>query len=264
MRKSFELHHDRTKLTPHSEAFDELGTIDVGEGDDKRTFQAFKGVLAFYSGYFDGAFNGRFVEARAGAVKLPTEDPLIFEIFLHWTNTRRFYESTLDPAVLLSFDTIAALWIFGDAHEIPMLQNEVVDVFVLKLRGTMIRPERETIDFIWENTPEGSALQRLVIDFVSMLIESKMPTVERERCWRFERSGAARAASTAWYVEGETDANDFLHQRPPLNPKPRQWQAYGVSRCRWHAHGDGEKCGEDSQEGVSATQWVICMPVVID
>ncbi|TKA82640.1 hypothetical protein B0A55_00736 [Friedmanniomyces simplex] len=205
---------------PSSTDLDTLVTVNVGKGESQRTFQAHKGVLAFYSGYFDTALNGRFREATDGAGKLTTEDPTSFDIFLRWAYTRRFRESPLDPTVL----------------------NAVIGIFALKLRGPMLRPERDTIDCIWENSLPGTALRKLVIDFVSMLVESVMPLLERLRSGSWSSRGLATQACTLWYVEGETDINDFLHERPPLNPKTRQWEAYGIDRCRWHVHEGRESC----------------------
>ena len=88
------------RLTCNREAFDTIIEVQVGTGDDKRTFEVFKGVLCFYSGYFQAALNGRFAEAHVHIVKLPTEEPLIFELFRYWIHTRRFFEPVLEPHLL--------------------------------------------------------------------------------------------------------------------------------------------------------------------
>ncbi|KAK3110491.1 hypothetical protein LTR53_015161, partial [Teratosphaeriaceae sp. CCFEE 6253] len=66
---------------PPAEAFDTLVEISAGERPYESTFQAPRGVLSFYGGYFEAAFNGRFIEAGEGAVHLETEGPLLCEIF---------------------------------------------------------------------------------------------------------------------------------------------------------------------------------------
>lgn len=149
--------------------FDTLIHLEIGTGDSKRTFEALKGVLCFYSGYFNAALNGRFREATDYAVTMPTEDPLIFDLFLHWIHTRRFFESTLEPTVLLDYATLAKLWVFGDAHHVPLLQNVVSDILTEKMFNTATAPEAEVIDYIYNNTAEGSQLREDLLDNLRQL-----------------------------------------------------------------------------------------------
>ncbi len=55
------------------DAFDCIVHIDVGE--KRRRFEAHRGVISFYSGYFDRAFNGDFAEAASGELTMKSEDP---------------------------------------------------------------------------------------------------------------------------------------------------------------------------------------------
>ncbi|KAK4896986.1 hypothetical protein LTR27_005233 [Elasticomyces elasticus] len=220
---SRDLHHPSSVL-------DTLVDVEVGEGEEKRTFQAHKGLLAFYSSYFEAALNGRFLEANNGVVKLTTEDPATFDLFLLWAHTRRFlHDSDLEPTLMVSYFELAALWVFGDAHEtLPVFQDE--------------RPDAETIDFIWDNTPPSATLRRLLIDFVSMLLDT--PQDQRDRSARWIESGVEQEASTEWYSEGSTNIKDFMETRPPSSTNMRQWKAYGSPPCRWHIHAQGGKCAE--------------------
>ena len=43
--------------TPLRDLFDTLIRIEVGTGEDKRTIEVFKGVLCFYSGYFNASLS---------------------------------------------------------------------------------------------------------------------------------------------------------------------------------------------------------------
>ncbi|KAK5696700.1 hypothetical protein LTR97_008004 [Elasticomyces elasticus] len=238
---SRDLHHPSSVL-------DTLVDVEVGEGEEKRTFQAHKGLLAFYSSYFEAALNGRFLEANNGIVKITTEDPATFELFLLWAHTRRFlHDSDLQPTLMVSYFELAALWVFGDAHEIlPVFQDEVIDLFVLKLQGTPERPDTETIEFIWNNTPPSATLRRLLIDFVSMLLETSQD--QRDRSARWIESGLEQEASTEWYSEGSTDINDFIQTRLRSSTYRRQWEAYGFPPCRWHIHPEGGTCAVNTQE----------------
>lgn len=114
-------------------------------------FHLVKAFLCFYSGYFNSLFHSAFREADEGSVTLPTEDPYIFVLFSHWILTRRFYHSTqsaLEPYEMLSFATLAKLWVFGDAHEVPLLQNTVIDALAVKIMTLGWIPTPSVLDFI--------------------------------------------------------------------------------------------------------------------
>ncbi|KAK4546525.1 hypothetical protein LTR36_001742 [Oleoguttula mirabilis] len=104
---------------PTKEMFDTMVRIRVGKGDTQEEFEAHRGVLCYYSGYFQRAFNGKFAEAQEGEVTLPTEDPAVFEVFLYWLYNKRFSPNS----ELLESTTICKLWIFGDAHNMPFLPD---------------------------------------------------------------------------------------------------------------------------------------------
>lgn len=107
-------------LTADSEMFDEMVRIIVGE--QQKRFEVHKGVITFYSGYFDKAFNGGFAEAAAKEVVLKAEDPKIVDFVRYWIYRQRFTPHTGElETKKLGLTDIAKLWIFGDAHEIPML-----------------------------------------------------------------------------------------------------------------------------------------------
>ena len=140
--------------------------IKVSEGDDQKCFEVHKGVISFYSGYFERALKGSFIEAQKGEVTLPTEDPAVFDLFQYWLYTKRFLpDMTAEEPGELDWNVLCGLWVFGDAHEIPLLQNTVADKLVEKMINTDIVPINE-ITFIYDDTTEGSQLRALVIDLI--------------------------------------------------------------------------------------------------
>jgi hypothetical protein len=226
-----------------NETSDDFVNITVGAPDEEqRSFRASKAILSFYSGYFDAALNGRFREAADG-VSLTTEDPPTFEIFLHWINTRRFYESTLDPVILLGYDTMAKLWVFGDAQDVPLLQNETIDTFHQKLKCTHNRPDIDTIDYIWSNTPPNAKLRVLIVDLFSLVLEK--PHMDAMRRQMERTTGKFSQASEEWYQD-ETDIDEYMDEylNARRNPRPGQWAPYESDPCRWHVHEAGVTCAE--------------------
>lgn len=71
--------------------YDEMSRIKVGTGDVSKTFEVYKGVLKFYSGYFKASIakieSGRFAESKDGVITLPEEDPSAFEALKGWSFT---------------------------------------------------------------------------------------------------------------------------------------------------------------------------------
>lgn len=214
--------------------FDTHITIEVGTGEDKRTFRVFKGVLCFYSGYFNAALNGRFIEAQQHAVKLETEDPKIFDMFRHWIHNRCFFESTLAPSRLLSFRLIAGLWIFGDAHEVPMLQNEVVNVMIQKIQESLSFPSIDDLIYINENTVESSTLRSLLADILLVLYA-------KELVWASLDPDRPDELFPGGNLQGTQQplAPMRLVRRFGLSYKQLQLPGW---YCKGHVHSDGVQC----------------------
>lgn len=127
----------------------------------KQTFHIFAGLLRFYSGYFNGCLNHTsiFTEATTHHISLPTEDPRIFSLFAHWIQTRTFFpSSTLDPILLMEWDTLIDLWIFADRRDVPLLGKEVIEMMGRKMRCNKCLMPVEAQCRILEETLPGSAL----------------------------------------------------------------------------------------------------------
>lgn len=139
-------------------------TDDNESNDGARTFEVFQGVLCFYSGYFEAMFSHPWQEGQHQSMQLRTEDPYIVDFFVHGIHTRHFYDSTLEPYLLMDYLTLSRIRIFADAHDIPMLQNEVMDLLQQKLRCTVSFFSTEEIEYIIETTNPNAELRQLVID----------------------------------------------------------------------------------------------------
>lgn len=202
--------------------------------------------MRFYSGYFDAALNGRFKEGNENIVRLTSEDTQVFELFVNYIHTRHFYESTLAPSQLLSFEILARMWVFGDAHDVPLLQNAVVDIWKIKASDNRVTqaeakifPGEDTIDYVFENTMPGATLQELLIDLVGIVIE--VPWTRHVKSMNFYPE-----MGRAWYVEGSTDLHDVLRKHDLMRPLMVQFSRYPV--CHWHVHESGVNCFTDDTE----------------
>lgn len=203
--------------------FDTLVRIEVGTGEEKRTFEVYKGVLCFYSDYFNAALRGRFVEAQENIARLPTEDATIFDYFCTWIHKRYFFESTLAPFMLFPFDSLLKLWVFGDAHDVPMLQNEAGDMILRKIVDSRNFPSAEDLCYVCDSTLEDTPLRNLLTYMFEAICgrELKWSSLDSEgRMMTMERSGELLMP---WKAKIRTLPSSVYH-------------------CTWHVHEDGAKC----------------------
>ena len=134
------------------------------------------------------------------------------------------------PSILLDFDTITALWVFGDAHDVPLLQNAVADIYVEKVLWHKHVPTREDIEVVFNNTTVNAQLRRLLIDSIRSLPGTEV---------------------TAWDWDGQDDAytverlDHAVKHVVSIGPK---WQRPGsigwLKPCEYHVHEPGASCLE--------------------
>ena len=155
------------QILSNSTAFGKIVEVKVGKELDTNSFWLHEGVVSFYSGYFDKAFNGHFKEAQTGLVQLPDSKPSIFEMVQYWMYNRRFQQN-LDGDRSVIGDNLIDLWIFGDSHDIPLLQNAAVDALHAKVLQTLLIPGYQ-VHYIYDNTLAGARLRHHFIDVVGKL-----------------------------------------------------------------------------------------------
>ncbi|CAD0023988.1 unnamed protein product [Aureobasidium pullulans] len=135
-------------------------------GPEGREFLVHKGVLCHYSEYFRGALSGSFKEGLEGAVPMPQEDPYLFEIVVSWCYTRKLQDMADKAGSEMDYLDLINLWIFGDKHIIPALQDAVMDAFMQKNAAVKHIPSCYILH-IYENTMPRSQMRRVVIDLVA-------------------------------------------------------------------------------------------------
>ncbi|KAL8727409.1 MAG: hypothetical protein Q9166_006081 [cf. Caloplaca sp. 2 TL-2023] len=105
--------------------------------------------------------SGNWAEGKTGVVNLPDDDPKVFEVFSDWLYGERL---ELDPVQAGDIAFILAIWIFGDKVQAPAFQNAAIEA----LRAAAMNPPRsfklKDIQTAFENTAEGSPLQKLIVD----------------------------------------------------------------------------------------------------
>ena len=141
--------------------FTEVVEIKFGKGESQKSFMVHKGILRFYSAYFEAALNVNFSKIRKGVTQLPEEDVKNFENFVLWLYSGRFCKAGAE-----SFDAICKLWVFGDRFQIPAFENRMIDELRNHCQRTWAVPTNH-MQYIYENTTAGSELRRFMIYLTS-------------------------------------------------------------------------------------------------
>ena len=72
----------------------------VRVGTQDKDFVLHNAFLAHYSGFFQGALSGRFLEARCGLVVLKDVDPEVFSFFADWIYTPKLPDTAAQWATM--------------------------------------------------------------------------------------------------------------------------------------------------------------------
>ncbi|THW56372.1 hypothetical protein D6D20_08756 [Aureobasidium pullulans] len=202
------------------------GIVTVVVGSKKKSYSLHKGLLCFYSDYFRAAFNGSFKEATDGKIELMEVEPEVFDIFQVWLYSRRLQTS---EDSFPSYTTLAQLWVFGDKHQIPLLQNEVMDGIFAKEAKLVFHTK--LVNLAYEQTPVGSPLRKAVIEIVG----------HRMRLQENDGGALELSCQSDWSVESLIDLvrvldkirkeNKVVYPTMPVRDK-----------CFFHVHGKDEHC----------------------
>ena len=192
-------------------------------------------MLCLYSDFFRAAFKGSFKEAIERKIELPDVDVDTFEAFQVWLysqsvrNVEGSQDSIFQSAKLPSFWVLARLWVFGDRHQIPLLQNCAIDALIQKNRDEN-RFALIVVQTAYENTLHGSPLRRFAIDccvfrMVHRQDENSILGDSNLCCWSKDALvDFARCMSNAWE-----------HKLPWAEMPSRE-------KCHYHVHANVEHC----------------------
>jgi len=146
--------------------------VTVGTGPRAKTFSIHKDILTYHCEYFQSALKDCWETGFDNTIHLPDEDAYIFSLFNYWVYTKRLYhkehctydKSAVIEKVPLSFRHLVDTYIFADKRGIPKLANAALDTLSAKMCCPWYMPYQE-LEHIYDNTPQGSALRRYLVDF---------------------------------------------------------------------------------------------------
>jgi hypothetical protein len=185
-----------------------------------------KDLLCYYSDFFRAAFDGSFREAFERKIELPDVETDVFEAFQFWLYTQGLPGNEFDPdEIHPEWSLLVKLWIFGDQHQTPLLQNHVLDVMWSKITDS--GNPLFMIEYVYENTTSSSPLRKVVIDL--MLHRAEMGQMPGEDFTLADQ--ACTDMMVAAINLGSGDRNqEYVNRRERFH------------RCHYHVHAEGEHC----------------------
>ncbi|THW60564.1 hypothetical protein D6D20_05711 [Aureobasidium pullulans] len=139
------------------------GVVTIEVGAEKKAFVIHKDLLSYYSDYFRAVFNGSFKESVVRKLCLVHEDVDVFDIFNAFVYTNQLRDKNGVIGKDLSTFMLVRLWLFGEQHLVPALQNAAADALMERMAEYDKSPF-SIMTHIYALTIDGSPLRRLVID----------------------------------------------------------------------------------------------------
>lgn len=161
--------------------------IRVGDSEKYQDFVAHESFLTSRSEFFRLALKKEWKEAESRLVKLPDDDPYIFAIYLNVVYTghvntvrmpqeevKALDEHTFRVHLANEYRDLLHLYILAEKLQDIEAKNAAITAVVEVAQvtsgeGTWMAPGLSVADIVYEGTPEGSPLRRLLIELFSGL-----------------------------------------------------------------------------------------------
>ncbi|KAF3005142.1 hypothetical protein E8E13_010416 [Curvularia kusanoi] len=153
--------------------FHETVRIEVGSGENLKIFVVHDAVLASRSLFFKKALSGTWKEAEEHVIKLPEDDSDTFDLYLQCLYSQEL--SVVPDPVPEDYcgtdehDDLAKLYVFAEKIQDIRTKNVVIQAFLknvwkMQLDDNWHYPDEETIKIIYDRTPPGCPMRRLLVD----------------------------------------------------------------------------------------------------
>ncbi|QDS76609.1 hypothetical protein FKW77_007683 [Venturia effusa] len=148
-------------------------TIELGDGKMLLPMD----YLTSVSHHFEKAFTGEFCEAKEKILRLDdtTVSAKTLGVFAEWLYGRKLldadgeeYDGKKDGEgngrETRRFNELLALYIFGDAYDIPQFRRDVLDTFIIYAVRHPILPSENTFIVAYAQLPPKSPILRALVD----------------------------------------------------------------------------------------------------
>ncbi|KAK3700453.1 hypothetical protein LTR37_015957 [Vermiconidia calcicola] len=128
-------------------------------GAEGKCFYVHSSLLREHSEFFKAALNEVWQEGKERMVRLPEEQPAIFELYMQWLYTKRVFWTMEDRGA--DFERLSTLYGLGERIFDTVFQDSTMTAIVTASRtkddnGKTWSPIGLNTSIIYENTPENS------------------------------------------------------------------------------------------------------------
>lgn len=135
------------------------------------TFSVHESIICKASPFFKKSMGSGWVESQDGLVRLESEDPAVFQVYMHW-----LYRNTLPVRIdspgsvgNAEYMQLAKAYVLGDFLQDGSFKDAVLDAFLEKrlsyaTDGQQWNPCGPVIRHIYDNTLDSSKARRLLVD----------------------------------------------------------------------------------------------------
>ncbi len=171
----------------------------VEVGPEQQAFIVHKDFLCNVSPFFAAALQGHFKEAEEDKVRLPVEDPKVFEYFLQWLYTKDLSHEELDLSPYLYTSNLShkelnkstgrsqwenmppgrsqweipsfpdvfpllRLYSIASVFQVTDLRDAIVDQLMFICKRTKYIPGPAQVQFVYEEIPQSNMLRQVILD----------------------------------------------------------------------------------------------------
>lgn len=194
------------KVTPVRFSLFSERIVEVVVGPSETIWRLHENLLSATSDFFKAAFNSGFKESLEDRILLPEDDPHAFELFVRWlyvralqgpmgvpemnaerqlfgssssnpstsytgnTSTGVYAPATATSATAINIQDCLRLYVLATKLLVEDLENVCVDAAARYYKVGTRRPEIRDVQYIYENTPSGSGMRRLLKERLTLVL----------------------------------------------------------------------------------------------
>ena len=148
---------------------DSITKVNVGSPPDVFSWSIHRALLVKHSPFFRAALTpASFLESTTNTVNLPLDDNEAFTLFVQWLYTTDFSPRPTPPGVFSASETfsLGKAYCLGEKLSVPRFKNAVIR-HLCGVREPFKTLTPECVAYVFDNSMPGSALRRMMIDYMA-------------------------------------------------------------------------------------------------
>ncbi|KAH6637768.1 hypothetical protein C7974DRAFT_148065 [Boeremia exigua] len=168
---------DLRSLRTDRKDYSRIVQVHVGCPDIHQCFFVHESLLTTRSQFFKKAMEGPWIEAESRVVRLTEDDPVTFQLYVDLLYTGRVAVlrelPSDDPRSILEKAELAKLYVLAEKLQDMEAKNQTINAVIASSRfkqagGSVYAPGYNFIRIIYDGTPSGSKMRKLLVELYTM------------------------------------------------------------------------------------------------